>query len=198
MTALRGTVLRSFAFAAVCGFFAVVFSFGNISALASKGNLRAVHAKVSAPMNITLGKADIVNLPAGVSDVLVADPSVADVQAVQANRLYIVGLAIGDTNIIVLDAKGNVVKRMDIHVSYDLKAIQSLINTLFPNEDVTVGSIHDQIILTGTASKMTRMSLPLRLCLVQRLLVKRLEEVLMVLVLPVVRVWQRLKTQLVF
>ncbi len=150
MIALRRTFLRSFAVATVCGFSALAV--GNMSAMASKGDLAAVHKKVSAPMNITLGKADIVNLPAGVSDVLVADPSVVDVQAVQSNRLYIVGLSIGDTNIIVLDAQGNVVKRMDIHVSYDLQAIQSLIDTLFPDEDVKVGSIHDQIILTGTAS----------------------------------------------
>lgn len=135
---------------------AVSVAFGGIvqQANASKGNLKSINAenKVEAPLNITLGKADIVALPAGVSDVLVANPSIVDVQAVQSDKLYIVGLNIGDTNIIVLDASGNVVKRLDIHVSYDLQAIQSLVNSLFPKESVKIGSVHDQVLLTGRVS----------------------------------------------
>ncbi len=135
---------------------ATSIAFGGIvqQANASKGNLSAISAedKVSAPLNITLGKADIVSLPDGVSDVLVANPNIVDVQAVQSDKLYIVGLNIGDTNIIVLDGSGNVVKRLDIHVSYDLQAIQSLVNNLFPKESVKIGSVHDQILLTGRVS----------------------------------------------
>jgi pilus assembly protein CpaC len=37
-------------------------------------------------------------------------------------------------------------------VRYDLQAIQDFIEQLFPGEDVKVGAIHDQIVLTGTAS----------------------------------------------
>lgn len=62
------------------------------------------------------------------------------------------GLKVGDTNIIALDERGDIVKRIDIHVSYDLQAIQSLVNELFPKENVKIGSIHDQILLTGTVS----------------------------------------------
>ncbi len=121
---------------------------------ASKGHLLSLKesASVIAPLSITLGKADIINLPDGVSDVLVADPSIIDVQAVKSNRLYAVGLNIGDTNIIVLDAGGNVVKRIDVHVSYDLQAIQSLVSRLFPKENVKVGAVHGQILLTGNVS----------------------------------------------
>ncbi len=121
---------------------------------ASKGDLISLKEKQAtlAPLSVTLGKAEIVTLPDGVSDVLVANPSVIDVQAVQASRLYIVGLNIGDTNIIALDANGDVLKRLDIHVSYDLQAIQSLVDRLFPKENVEIGSIHDQILLTGSVS----------------------------------------------
>ncbi len=121
---------------------------------ASKGNLVSINSvkKKAAPLSVTWGKAEVVNLPDNVSDVLVANPSIVDVQAIKSDRLYIVGLEIGDTNVIVLDASGNVVKRIDIHVSYDLQAIQSLVNELFPKENVKIGSIHDQILLTGTVS----------------------------------------------
>jgi len=140
----------------VSALLAVTMMVAATSVLASKGNLDTIQSakkvKTPAPLSITLGKADIVSLPGNVSDVLVADPSVVDVQAVQADKLYIVGLNVGDTNIIALNAQGNVIRRIDIHVSYDLQAIQSLVESLFPDEKAKVSAIHDQILLTGRVS----------------------------------------------
>ena len=127
-----------------------------VSVWASKGDLAKIEQgeekKVVPPLVVTLGKAELIDVEGNVADVLVADSAVVDVMAVQANKLYVVGIGIGDTNLIVLDAQGNVLKRIDVHVSYDLQAIQSLVNELFPDEDVAIGSIHDQILITGTVS----------------------------------------------
>lgn len=153
MITLRKHPLRALSVIVALCAFAVIF-LGNGMSHASKGNLISLKAdaKTKAPLTLTLGKADVISLPEGVSDVLVADPTVVDVQAVQSNRLYTVGLNIGDTNIIVLDALGNVLQRIDVHVTYDLQAIQSLVERLFPSENVKIGSVHDQIILTGKVS----------------------------------------------
>ncbi len=124
-------------------------------AFAAKGDLMPVESAVKkkqAPLNITLGKADIISLPAGVSDVLVANPTIVDVQAVKSNKLYAVGLSIGDTNVIVLDGQGNVLKHIDIHVTYDLQAIQAMVDNLYPDESVKISSVHDQILLTGAVT----------------------------------------------
>lgn len=141
---------------AVCLFAALlaVFTLSALHTWAAKGDLETLRSETKAdkPLVVTLGKADIIPVGGAVSDVLVADPSIIDVMAVQSNSLYVVGVTVGDTNIIALDEMGNVVKRIDVHVSYDLKAIQSLVNDLFPNEDVRVGAIHDQVLLTGTVS----------------------------------------------
>lgn len=124
--------------------------------LASKGDLARIELGGSkdtdAPLYVTLGKADLIDVGGSVADVLVANPNIIDVMAVQANKLYVVGVAVGDTNLIVLNSVGDVIKRIDVHVTYDLQAIQSLVNDLFPEEDVHVGSIHDQVLLTGTVS----------------------------------------------
>ena len=120
---------------------------------ASKGDLETLQVEAkNKPVTITLGKADLIQVGGDVADVLVANPSIIDVMAIQSDSLYVVGVTVGDTNIIALDALGNIVKRIDVHVSYDLDAIQSLVDELFPEEDVKVGAIHDQILLTGSVS----------------------------------------------
>ncbi|MGB0719726.1 MAG: type II and III secretion system protein family protein [Bdellovibrionales bacterium] len=129
----------------------LVLVFSVASVFAAKGHSVA-GVSSAAPLGITLGKADLIDVSGPVADVLVANSDIIDVMAVQANRLYIVGLAVGDTNIIALDERGNIVKRLDVHVSYDLQAIQALLGELFPSEDVQVRSVHDQILLTGAAS----------------------------------------------
>ena len=126
--------------------------FANV--MAAKGDLTSIRAEqgVKKPLQITLGKAELIDVGTELADVLVADPLLIDVMAVQSDRLYIVGLNVGDTNIIALDGEGDIVKRLDIHVTYDLQAIQSTVDELFPGENVKVGAVHDQVILTGTAS----------------------------------------------
>ena len=131
------------------------------SALAAKGDLVSLSSdeiEVKKPLQITLGKAELVDVGEDLSDVLVADSSVIDVMAVQSDRLYIVGQRVGDTNIILLDEEGNLVKRLDVHVTYDLQAIQAMVDELFEGEEIRVRSIHDQIVLTGTASSADRAS----------------------------------------
>jgi len=135
---------------------ACIVVFGpSMEALAAKGDLVSINLdeeRIKPPLEIILGKAEVVALNGPVSDIMVADPSIVDVQAIQSHSLYIVGLGIGDTNVITLDAQGNVLDRLDVHVTYDLLSIRSLVDQLFPEEQVKVDSIHGQVLLTGTAS----------------------------------------------
>ena len=98
------------------------------------------------------GKAEIIDLDGPVSDIMVANPSIADVTALKANRLYVVGAAFGSTNLIALDDKGNIIKRMNIHVKMDDETIQRTVNELFPGEDVHIRSLQDQVVMTGRVS----------------------------------------------
>ncbi|HEY0902106.1 MAG TPA: pilus assembly protein N-terminal domain-containing protein, partial [Micavibrio sp.] len=123
---------------------------------ASKADLVTVSAAAQhqdPTLVLTLGKAEIVKVEGAVADVLVANPSIVDVQALQSNQLYMVGASIGDTNVIVLDSEGNVVKRMNVHVRIDEITLQNNINSLFPNEsDVRAKTVNNQVVLTGRVS----------------------------------------------
>lgn len=101
---------------------------------------------------LTRGKAETVSLKGAVSDVMVADPNVLEVVALQSDKLYLVGRSIGDTNLIALDAEGNTIKRMNVHVRMDEDTLQDAMKDLFPEETVRVKTLGDQIILTGRVS----------------------------------------------
>lgn len=101
---------------------------------------------------LTQSMAEIVDVEGQIADVMVADPSIVDVSALQSNRLYLVGINLGTTNIIALDEAGNVIKRLNVHVKIDDETIQNALEELFPNEDVHVKSLTDQLILSGTVS----------------------------------------------
>lgn len=104
---------------------------------------------ISSSVTLMLGKADMVNIGGEIADVLVANPSIVDVMAVKSDRLYLVGSSIGDTNIMALDSDGNILKKVNVHVQMDTEKLQSMLNDLYPTEQVDVRALGDQIILTG-------------------------------------------------
>lgn len=101
---------------------------------------------------LTQGMADIVEVDGPVSDIMVADPNIVDVTVLQANRLYMVGSTLGSTNVIALDADGNVIKRLNVRVKIDDGTIQDLVGDLFPEEDVKITTLADQVVVTGQVS----------------------------------------------
>ncbi|MBN8521922.1 MAG: type II and III secretion system protein family protein [Alphaproteobacteria bacterium] len=103
-------------------------------------------------LSIMLGKAEMVDIPGDVSDVLVADPSVVDVMAVKSNRLYLVGASLGETNIMAMDADGNILKRLNVHVQMDTEKLESMLEKLYPDEKITLTGMTDQLVLTGEVS----------------------------------------------
>lgn len=123
---------------------------------AAKSDLRPVSAfsdiQHDDRLVVTLGKAEIFDIGGRVSDIMVADPSVVDVMALQSNRLYIVGTRLGDTNLIAVDQAGNIIRRLNIHVSIDEQTLQSSIRDLFPGDTVYARTVNNQVILTGTVS----------------------------------------------
>jgi pilus assembly protein CpaC len=117
-------------------------------------SIAGVHASTTPEiLKLTLGKAEVFRLPNLVSDIMVANPKIADVSALQMDQLYIVGTTLGDTNIIILDSSGNVLKNLNVNVSIDIDIIENLVRTVFPQEKgVSVHVVGSQVALMGSVS----------------------------------------------
>ena len=53
-----------------------------------------------------VGKSVVIDLPRDIKDVLVADPKIANAVVRSAQRAYIIGATVGQTNIVFFDAAG--------------------------------------------------------------------------------------------
>ena len=104
--------------------------------------------------SLTLGisKSLVVDLPRDVKDVLVADPKIANAVVRSSRRAYIIGAAVGQTNIIFFDADGQQMAAYDVAVTRDLNGIRSAIRLALPQSDIQVEGLGDGVVLSGSAA----------------------------------------------
>ena len=99
-----------------------------------------------------IGKSVVIDLPRDIKDVLVADPKIANAVVRSAQRAYIIGAAIGQTNIVFFDSAGQQIAAYDIAVKRDLNGVRAALKATLPNSDIQIEGLGDGVILTGTAA----------------------------------------------
>jgi pilus assembly protein CpaC len=103
-------------------------------------------------MSLGIGKSVVIDLPRDIKDVLVADPKIANAVVRSAQRAYIIGAGIGQTNIVFFDSAGQQIAAYDIAVKRDLNGVRAALKQTLPNADIQIDGIGDGVVLTGTAS----------------------------------------------
>src|SRR6186997_280244 len=129
-----------------------------LPAPAADGPQKVVAVKVAASegtsrsIPLGVGKSIAIDLPADIKDVLVADPKIANAVIRTSRRVYIIGVAIGQTNIFFFDADGRQIAGFDIAVTRDLNGLRGALRQSFPNADIRVEGIGDGVMLSGSVS----------------------------------------------
>jgi pilus assembly protein CpaC len=99
-----------------------------------------------------VGKSIVIDLPRDIKDVLVADPKIANAVVRSAQRAYIIGAAVGQTNIVFFDSAGQQIAAYDIAVTRDLNGVRAALKQTLPNADIQVEGLGEGVILTGSAA----------------------------------------------
>jgi pilus assembly protein CpaC len=99
-----------------------------------------------------IGKSVVIDLPRDIKDVLVADPKIANAVVRSSQRAYIIGAAVGQTNIVFFDAAGQQIAAYDIAVTRDLNGVRAAFRQMMPNSDIRIEGVGDGVVLSGTAS----------------------------------------------
>lgn len=99
-----------------------------------------------------IGKSVAIDLPADIKDVLVADPKIANAVIRSSRRVYMIGVAIGQTNIFFFDVDGKQIAGFDIAVTRDLNGARAALKQTLPDADIRIEGIGDGVMLSGSAA----------------------------------------------
>ena len=103
-------------------------------------------------LSLGVGKSIVIDLPRDIKDVLVADPKIANAVVRSAQRAYIIGAAVGQTNIVFFDSAGQQIAAYDIAVKRDLNGVRTALKQTLPNSEIQVEGLADGVILTGSVA----------------------------------------------
>ena len=150
---LRTVLIRALSFSAVTALTLnpaltpVVASDYRVAApVASDGQINARF------LALGIGKSIVIDLPRDIKDVLVADPKIANAVVRSAQRAYIIGAAVGQTNIVFFDSAGQQIAAYDIAVKRDLNGVRAALKQSLPNAEIQIEGIGDGVVLSGSAA----------------------------------------------
>jgi pilus assembly protein CpaC len=103
-------------------------------------------------LSLGIGKSIVIDLPRDIKDVLVADPKIANAVIRSAQRAYIIGAALGQTNIVFFDSAGQQIAAYDIAVKRDLNGVRAALKQAMPNADIQIDGVGEGVMLSGSAA----------------------------------------------
>jgi pilus assembly protein CpaC len=152
---MRALMARALSFSAITAFtlnpvftpaVAVDYRAPAPAAVAADGQMNARF------LALGIGKSIVIDLPRDIKDVLVADPKIANAVVRSAQRAYIIGAAVGQTNIVFFDSAGQQIAAYDIAVKRDLNGIRAALKQTMPNADIQIEGLGDGVVLSGAVS----------------------------------------------
>jgi pilus assembly protein CpaC len=95
--------------------------------------------------------------------VSIGTEEVADILILRSDELYIVGKALGTTNVMVWDENDKIIDIINIEVTHDLNSLRERFYHYLPQEKIGIESSQGQLVLSGQASSLEKLNLALEL-----------------------------------
>ncbi len=109
-------------------------------------------AQIGPALSLLLGKSTLLRLPDPIDRISVGNPVVADVTPISQREIYLIGKALGATNVIIW-SRGGPATVIDVTVDADLTPLEQELRLLLPDDkDIKVVSASGSIVLRGTVA----------------------------------------------
>lgn len=106
----------------------------------------------SGAMELNTGRARLITLSRPMTDLFVADDSVADVQVRSPTQLYIYGKKPGETTVSATGRGGAVVYATTVRVGNNIGSVGRMLKLAMPEATITTTPMNGLILLTGTVA----------------------------------------------
>ena len=103
-----------------------------------------------AKLSIPVGKSTLIKLPEPLASRSIGNPDVVHAKLISPKTLYLLGVNIGSTNMIIRSTQGTCTV-IDVIVNMDADALRETLTALMPDEkNIQVSAAADSLILSGT------------------------------------------------
>lgn len=116
-----------------------------------------LHTSREGTFHVALYKSGVIPLEEPAKRISVGNPGIADILILRNRELYVVGKALGTTNVVLWDRNDLIADRFDVEVTHDLETLKVKLHELLPSENIKVHSAQERIILSGEASNIVKM-----------------------------------------
>ncbi|MFZ4532277.1 MAG: type II and III secretion system protein family protein [Alsobacter sp.] len=142
----RGPLVALFAALALVspGTMAQGQSSSNLDIAVSEGGSRRIE--------LGIGKSVIIDLPRDAKEVFVANPKVANAIVRSTRKIFIIGAADGQTNVVVMDGEGRQIANLDVNIGRDLNTLRRTLKAAMPTSAINIVPVGDTIVLTGSVA----------------------------------------------
>jgi len=121
-----------------------------LPAYAAERNTAQVLSPARTVLDIQTNKGQLIRLSRAASAVFVADTRIADVTVRSPRLIYLFAKEPGETTLYAVDGRDQIVVAQRVVVSANIDRIQDLFRKLRPNAPVSVKSIGNRLVLSGT------------------------------------------------
>jgi len=130
---------------------AICLALGVASSASAQGLTTA--QSTSPEVVVPVGKSQVIELPGTYSDLMIADPKIADVLPLTSHSVYVVGKGMGSTALTVYGPGKRLIAAANVVVSADVEGLKTRLGEILPEErDISVRPANQSIVVSGTVS----------------------------------------------
>ncbi len=108
-------------------------------------------------IQVPLYKSRVIDVNTAIQKISTGNEEIADLLVINSNQAYVLGKALGSTNILLWDRRGNLIQSLDVEVVHDLIALKKKMHEMLPNETVEVTTSQGAILLSGHVTSLDAM-----------------------------------------
>lgn len=123
-----------------------------LSLAASPAAAQPMAARPSETLTLSVSTGTLVRLSSPMTDIFVANDSIADVQVRSNNQLYVFGKARGETTVYATDSNGRVVYAANVRVGNNISSVDEMLRMAMPDAQIQVTPMNNIVLLTGTVA----------------------------------------------
>jgi pilus assembly protein CpaC len=109
-------------------------------------------ARTGAVLQIPVNKSQTLRVGQNFAKAVIGNEEIADVLPLSLSSVYVLGRALGSTNLSLYDSKGALIAVVDIVVGPDAQGLKATLADLIPTESVAVSVSNGSLVLSGTVS----------------------------------------------